>query len=381
MPIHARVQHENNVFTIETDIDARISYEITDPGGLDVTKTANFAAWALLPIGMALGQDIVIDNAGDKTTERNAKALSEIWAYWLPHKLNPITVSFKSNQDVPRANTDEELFFYSGGIDSTYDLMKNLEEGGKHKLLTIDFMAAGPDQFDQLISKTRALASSASDTRLIVKTDIYRAYKRYGIRPGLGHGFALASVGFLWDGILPGAYISGGCASHQEFLWHPWGTNSIANEYFKSSSYSFSPSRMSLTRTQKVHELTKSPDKLDSLAFCINRKTQPRNCGTCSKCARTKAMFLVTEGHIPDIFIDNSWDADSFNIMELHSKKETLFLLEVYMEARKRNRAIPGLENSYRKLVLTPALRAEQSASNSSLKNRLRKLLGLPIRK
>ena len=375
MPIHATVRHENGVFAIESDIGYCISHEIADSANLDVTQTANFAAWALLPIGMTLGRDIVIENAGDSVTEKNARTLSEIWFSWLPQKFKPISVSFQSHKNVPPAITDEELVFFSGGIDSTYNLLKRMEDGKKQVLLTVDFGNTGPEQFSQLLSRTGALASAASDSRLIVRTNVFRIYKQLGIRPDIGHGFALASVGFLWDGILSGANIAADSARFQEPIWYPWGTNSVTNELFKSSSFGLDTSCLSLTRSQKIHELSENPAQLDSLVFCTNRKIQPKNCGTCSKCVRTKAMFLATAGHIPNIFVDSTWDGKFFKSIESKLRKERVYLIDIYMEAAKRGRTIPGLNAAFRKLVLDCEHSTDKTGFWPSIKKSFNKLM------
>ena len=61
----------------------------------------------------------------------------------------------------------------------------------------------------------------------------------------------------------------------------------------------------------------------------------PDNCGTCRKCIRTKAMFLVSTGSIPEIFVDNSFNEVLAQQMA-RKFSERVHLFDIYHCARNR---------------------------------------------
>jgi 7-cyano-7-deazaguanine synthase in queuosine biosynthesis len=253
-------------------------------------------------------------------------------------------------------SSDTDLVLFSGGVDSTFNLLKRFHDGKKQALLTIhglDYRTPDHKRFEELVSKTDAFARQVSTARLYVKTYIYNEYKKFDVQPDMGHGFALTAALFLWDGCFRDAEISADHSRYQEYVAYPWGTNSVTNDLFRSASLGLRTSRNEFTRAGKVRHLAADSTALHALSFCMEYSARPHNCGVCRKCVRTKAMFLAELRSIPDIFLDRTWDPKFFKLMNFQKRGDLLVFLDIYHEAMRNGSVdyVPGLKEKFKELV------------------------------
>lgn len=116
--------------------------------------------------------------------------------------------------------------------------------------------------------------------------------------------------------------------------------------------------------------LATSQDALSSLSFCVDYKSRPHNCGACSKCTRTKLMFLAATGKVPDIFNDKKIDSNALSTIKLTKNSERAFFIDLYFCAKNNGTlsAIPNLE------VTFSSLKKIDKKSSRDLPNYLNKL-------
>ncbi len=113
-----------------TEISANVDdYELwyRVPGEYHVSDTASpFLAAALLP-AMLRGEKLEVDNSLSVSTKllRNLSTLQEIHNCWNPiFKIIPIEAATRAESPLNYGVAS----FFSGGVDSTYTLLKHLEE-------------------------------------------------------------------------------------------------------------------------------------------------------------------------------------------------------------------------------------------------------------
>jgi hypothetical protein len=300
----------------------------------------DFAVWFVLPIAMRRDADIVVQGAGSQSTANNARKISLAWKMWVPSKFSAVNVSFTEScdDDEHKIETDN-LCFYSGGIDSTYSILKLHQEGQIQSLLTIhgmDYKNHDEERFQQLIDKTKNFSDNYGKQRLYVKTNAYNIYGQYlGVR--FSHIFVLAGTAFMFSEHYKNITIAADHRLDQQSVIHPWGSNSITNRLFNDGSTFLSTVDDDITRSEKMPALFASKKALSSLSFCVNYESRPHNCGICSKCMRTKLMFLAATGNVPDIFISNEVNPDllPFN---LQNRNERAFCADLYNCAKNNNR-------------------------------------------
>lgn len=338
--------------------EASIHFESPDYMLFDAS-ISEFALWLFLPIAMRTNKDLYINGVGSKRASDNARKMAEVWSSWLPEHFNSINVRFaveRSGQ--PTAQRKDALVLYSGGIDSTFCLLKRISQRENQFLLTIhgmDYKYDDIDKFTKLLSKTRQFADSVSRRRLTVKTNAYSVYRRYSVNYNgdIGHAFVLAAACFLFSETFRSAHIAADYRLDQQYLTHPWGTNNATNRLFESDHFRLVTENQDTTRAEKTTLLMDHPACLTALAFCTDYSFRPENCGACQKCLRTKAMFLVGTGAIPPIFCERSLPSDWWMAFDIFSKSQLAFLLDIYTVAQRNDRLhlVSGIEEAVRRVI------------------------------
>ena len=92
-PLEVAIDQEKDSLTLRSE-DHCIRYVFAD-GANPQPALTDFAVWAMLPIGMASGRDLLIKGQGTSKTVKNAQKLSEIWSTWLPGLFKDICVDFE----------------------------------------------------------------------------------------------------------------------------------------------------------------------------------------------------------------------------------------------------------------------------------------------
>ncbi|HSF96151.1 MAG TPA: hypothetical protein VLA52_14090 [Thermohalobaculum sp.] len=285
--------------------------------------------------------------------QENAARLIRIWSMWMPERFAPVSLRFAElTEAVEPGQEDRDLMLFSGGVDSSYNLLRRHDAGLKQTLLTVhglDYKVDDAARFADLLDQTRTFIEMTGSDRLTVKTNAYTEYRKFGMRGTLTHGFILASCLFLARNDFRAGEISADYSRIQEFLVFPYGANSITNPYFTSADFRMDTACLDLTRSQKMSRLLESPEAMASLSFCKNYSARPHNCGRCTKCMRTKLMFIAECGHVPEIFRDRSVSEKLVKVIDLRKRTERAFLLDLVDAARRNDtmQLIPGLEKRF----------------------------------
>lgn len=318
-----------------------------------------FAAILTLPLAMREGRSLRLRGAGDPKLAERLTALSEVWECWTPGLFAAVPVTF-DEAVVPRDGAGR-LVLYSGGADATHNLLRYRGEPEKPALLTmfgLDYRLPQRASFDALMRKTEPFRRTISDRHLLIETDLYRTYFASGIGEHFGHAFALAGGLFLFSETFAAGEIAADYNAAQEYVVHPWGTNSFTNAFFAGSTFRMETASTDITRTQKLRVLAGEDETvLGALSFCHNPKTRPENCGRCSKCVRTKAMFMATLGRVPPVFLDTSLDADMIRSMKVEKRNERGFTMDIFFTARRNGHLdkLPGLAEIAARYMVPPA--------------------------
>jgi hypothetical protein len=320
----------------------------------------DFAVWLFLPIAMRENKRLHIKGKGTEKTIQNAKKLSQVWASWMPSHFTDIDVTFDEvvSADVSGNYIENEICFYSGGIDSTYSIASKTKNE-KRPLLTVHGMEYAFDdneKFKSFIEKTKPFTDIYAKERIFVKTNAYTVYNKYKVNTKqnhITHIFVLSAVGFLYTGYTKTLLIAADYRLDQQFMVFPWGSNSATNYLFNDGITSLITANDTITRSDKIPFLMESKQILNSLTFCVDKKSRPYNCGTCSKCIRTKIMFFAATGEIPDIFINKDINDNLFDTFNINSKSEQAFITDLYYCAKNNNRLqeLPRLEYLMKKMA------------------------------
>lgn len=312
-------------------------------GREDFTGISNtFALWICLPIAMSLNRDLHILGQVSPTALANAKKLIEIWFSWRPDLFHIIKVTAEQVFETSYAQQEGELMLYSGGADSTYALITHyLQRGNKVAALTIhgmDYDAEDAVRFNALMDKTRPLRELAINEHYTITSNAAQVMDRYGIHGDCSHGFQLFGSLFLFEDRYRSGNIAADCTRQIEMLISPWGTSSLTNPLFASSQFHIKTLDLDLGRPEKLAALSENEMALRCVSFCKKREIRPENCGVCSKCSRSKAMFLAETGKIPDMFLDNSFSEDMLMDIDLSNRGERGSAMDLLSSAARNGR-------------------------------------------
>ncbi len=294
----------------------------------------DFAVWLLLPIAMQAGEDLHIRGAVDPVVMENAKSLSKVWALWKPETYSEVSVSCESlDCQPPSEKRKPDIMLFSGGVDSTHALL-NKESISTGTVLTIhgmDYRHGDDEKFKEFLRKTTPILKELSYDRIIARTDIAKAMPL-----DTGHGFILAGMLFIFSQYFEKGLIASDFTWVQDMMTAPWGTNHITNPYFAGSDFHMETLSSNFTRAQKISSILNNKTALSSITFCKNYAIRPHNCGKCSKCIRTKTMFIADSGDCPDIFKDRSFTPTDIEGIDLHKKMDFVFFHDVISHAREK---------------------------------------------
>jgi hypothetical protein len=339
-----QVFQESNRLTVQAgEIEQNYSVEgLTLPPNAD----ASFAVWGLMPWAMEKGCNLHFTQPIDPQVAANAERASQIWEMWLPDRYRSIQIGSEGVWKRPVRQRSSRLQLFSGGVDSVFAALNRPPQAStghapsqKTCLVTVNGIDKVADtNFDALLNKTHPLLKALNCERAIIRTDAKRDPSE------LTHGFTLASCLFLCSDLFEEGILAADWTHAADFSVHPWGSNHVTNALFAGSDFAVRTVSAELGRTEKIEAIVAAGIDLNHLSFCRRLKAIPENCGTCQKCIRTKAMFLVVTGEIPSIFLDNTFDETFLSkLVDLRNERVELFDLYFFAKERSLLHRLPSL--------------------------------------
>lgn len=356
--------------------DISIYLEIS---GFEIEHVSDdFAVWLMLPIAMKQGKNLHIKGTVDPLVILKAEKLSYIWAMWVPGLYSPIKVTADhSMQTAPTQSKAAEVILFSGGIDSTHAMIQRGRTGNGNLAVTVhgmDYRAKDDARFQSLITKGLPLIKELAYKGAYVKTNA----ADYVDPLSYSHGFLLASILFLFSHHFKKGVIASDCTWEQDMLISPWGSNHVTNEYFCSEHFKLETAEANFSRIQKISAIAAHPIALNTVSFCKNYKSRPENCGQCTKCIRTKTMFIAELGYCPPIFNVTELTKQQVDSISLEKKSDFMFFFDVVLSARANGnlQKLAGLESKVESYIAQEKeLLAEKKLSTS--KKRKRRVLNM----
>ncbi|WP_151777270.1 hypothetical protein [Acinetobacter brisouii] len=319
----------------------------------------DYALWAILPLAMKNGDHIEIHEPISKRAYDSVKKIANIWYFWIPNFYKKINITA---HNIIESNSFEKnnknLMCFSGGIDSTYSAFKLQQDNIKNvDSLTVhgmDYKFKDTSKFDQLMEKTKKLRNSVFTNSHFVKTNIYAIYSQHKCNPSFTHVTHIFSL-FASLSIFEGYeqyLIASDDRLDQQFLIHPYGSNSASNRLMKNSTGNLVTLDDDVTRLEKTKYLAENEFDLNSLSVCGNAKARPYNCGICVKCLRTKSMLLAILDYVPNIFVDNELGNDWFSKIDLTDLNNQMYAFDtlLHVESKNAQDSFPGFDNLRKKL-------------------------------
>lgn len=245
-----------------------------------------FLSAYLIP-SMACGKDLSYGGKICPIWERNVEGLiNTINSWWGFRK-----ISITSNGSMENMKKSSTAAFFSGGLDSFFTLVKNIE--------TIDYLifVRGFDiplseyrRFEQALAWIRKVSEKTNKPLILVETNLREHPLFSSISWELTFGSALSAVGHLLSEEIGHVIIPSSFSVDEE---RPWGSHSKIEPNYSSGAVDFILHDVNYTRLQKTMELNDSPMVHKYLRVCWENKDDQLNCGKCEKCIRTQLYLYI----------------------------------------------------------------------------------------
>jgi hypothetical protein len=271
--------------------------------------------------------------------------------------------------------------FFSGGVDSTYSLLRNHDRYPAGDARRIKYLLLGhgldvslDDQalFARVLATARVFADAHGVDLIPVRTNV-RAFTA-GIEWGrYAHGPCLAAIGHVLSPLLHTLYIA---SSYWFMTLKPWGSHPDIDARWSSERLEFIHHGLEATRADKIRRIAKSEVALRTLRVCWRNRDNEFNCGRCEKCLRT--MFALSCCGILDAAATFPPRLEPELISGLHLKPSEVPFWEDNLRLAAGMAAEPRLVGAARQAVERTRLPQTQAGFIQSLGVRVLDRLGLP---
>lgn len=255
-----------------------------------VTDRAEPFLAALLPLAMRRREALAVDGP---VSERLLSSIDQIMTIWGGWFRGMQAVEVKVEKTVKDSFSPEGLAcFFTGGVDSSYTALKNLEsvpEGGRiTHLVYVDGFDVPLDQGElsaEVVKRLRAQATGLGLELVVVTSNLRHLFG--GMTPWevIHHGPSLAAVGLSLSPYFRSFRIS---ASDMYSSLSPAASHPMVDPLWSTESTEFIHDGCEASRVQKIERYVgRSQEILDHLRVCLCNAGGSLNCGTCEKCVRT----------------------------------------------------------------------------------------------
>ena len=344
-----------------------------------------FCVWHMLAWAMRRGTSIHVAGPMDEGTISSALRFTRTWELWNPRRFRFVRITSEGTSPAPKPDRRTDLVMFSGGLDSTDMLLRIGRRSNPGLALTVqgfDEELCATSGFKARLAKTRPLLADLNYNQAVARTNaasVAHDYHSWGLR--------LMGIGALLSSFFKEGVFAADRTIEQDIAVGRWGNNHIANGFLRSSDFALTPLYDSISRSEKAANVAANPIALNGLTFCNNLLAKPRreaalNCGVCEKCIRTKAMFAVETGAIPNIFVDMNppkLDRLTLNETESNERVEAAYFIDLYQRARELGTLgnVPGLE---RRFIATFGVKPEPDPLRARLRDLLPASVVLKIR-
>jgi hypothetical protein len=257
-----------------------------------------------------------------------------------------------THSPAPRAASERNASFFSGGIDSLFTLTRHSEKFRRDatRLREDDIQLAlhvfHTGQLNQIRRNAVAEAvlgkgaASLGASLVPVFSNIMsfddewtQNYAR------VTHGSGLASIARLVSANLSACLIA---SSHTYGQLHPWGSSPVVDPLFSGRDLAILHDGSVFTRFEKTEYITMSPEALSALNVC-DRLIEERgyvNCSKCQKCLRTMTALDLcgVTGDAAPAFDWTDYTPESFGQIYFKNWSERSFAEELADAAQLRGR-------------------------------------------
>jgi len=338
-----------------------------------ISTEANGFAVALLPLAMALGEDLYIEGALSPRLLSGLEEYQRIQCAWNPSPFMPVRIEAENLQS-PIADPNRRAVgsSFSGGVDSAYTLWRHLPENEKNPSYRIShcLIINGFDEdvdldesgrFASIKQAMQPMMDHVGTEFIVCRTN----YMEFGDRKMLKQAFAALVIApaLVLGRLFSAFYVP---ASYRFDDFYRDGSHLMFDHLIATETMETIHDGSHVKRTEKTEVISKWSETYTTLRVCgcdpvyDEENNFILNCGRCEKCIRTmKTLELYGEFEKYKSFQRRASHLDVWRCWQSY-KGTRVFTYEIISEAFKARRL--GILIDYCiALVLTPIIMVPKS--------------------
>ena len=247
----------------------------------------------LLMVGMRHQRDVVIEGDVSAGLLAATGAIMEViqgWSGEADQKMKKVRLA--AGGAVRERQGTKSGLFYSGGVDSSFVLLRNLRRyppsdarSISHLIIVhgLDLRLDQVDLFRAALDRVQGVGRALGETVLAVTTNV----KQVMCDVDWGHyacGPAMISAGLALGGLFHTIFVA---ASYTYNHLERWGSHPALDPLWSTEGTEFVYEAGEVERPDKIRFVATEPAILRALRVCWENREGAYNCGRCEKCLRT----------------------------------------------------------------------------------------------
>jgi hypothetical protein len=228
----------------------------------------------------------------------NLLEIQAIYHWYFPDYFRPFDLRMPVEHRAPTST--QTASFYSGGVDSLYNLVEmelRREQGlsrGIDQLWLVQGMdiCITKDRFWQTVSRSMidGMRDVLRQEVVTIRTNIHAFYGKWVPWGYTGHGPVLAGIAKSAANIV-GSVLIGSSSPYNDPS--PWASTPLVDPHWSCDQQSIVHFGARFNRAQKLQTIARKPEYLRSLRVCFENRGGAYNCGRCEKCVRTRLVLMA----------------------------------------------------------------------------------------
>lgn len=307
---------------------------------------------AILPLAAMLafvrGEDCKFDGlAVDPLLERNVRAALRQLTQWYPEFSVPTFSGLEEKSTKLESKPDGVLAFLSGGVDSTFSLLRHtcghsdlpesaIDREVTHAVHVYHTPDPDVDPAKVNLSALEQVAKARSTSFIPIYTNMMTFDRALNDRwSDVGHGAGLATVLHMLAGGASAGIIA---SSHTFGRLMPWGSSPLLDPLWSSNRMRIVHDGSTYSRVEKTEFIARFPEEIRGLNVCDNRLDDAGyvNCSKCQKCLRTMVTLdLCSRGNTSHFaaFDWSNYNPAQVTTIFLRNDSEKSFIAEIMKAA------------------------------------------------
>ncbi|MDX2269083.1 MAG: hypothetical protein NW208_13320 [Bryobacter sp.] len=262
--------------------------------------------FAILHRLMEEGEPVRVEGPISAHAVRGVQDLQEVWHNLLPRQYRPIPIEYSDIRPDQQARPEKFLAAFSGGLDSLFTAVRHTDGkrgagsypvGAFLLIHGFDVPLDMPESFASLERDCRRFADSTGLPLYTLRTNLREAIATDW---EMCHGAMLAGCLHQFAASFRGALVASGAPYSN--LPMPWGSSPALDYLSGNANFAIVHDGAGFLRLDKVAYLKDHQAALECMKVCCNGPAPEVNCGTCSKCMRTRLALALWGIYEPPTF-------------------------------------------------------------------------------